>query len=63
MRLMGICNKESMRLIKSAISDGWKGRLGLHKTYRPGFNIHNEKPENPNLYLKLYRKLKGSSAN
>lgn len=63
MRLMGICNKESMRLIKSAISDGWKGRLGLHKTYRPGFNIHNEKPENPNLYLKIYRKLKGSSAN
>lgn len=60
MRLMGICNKESMRLIKLAICDGWKGHLGLHEIYKPGFKIHNEIPENPNLYLKLYRKLKGS---
>lgn len=59
--LMGIYNKDSMLLIKSAIFDGWKGHLGLHKTYRPGYSIHNTIPENPNLFLRLHRKLKPSS--
>lgn len=61
MKWMGIHGKESMRLIKSAISDGWKGRLGLHKTYKPGFNIHCEYPKDPNLLLRLYKKFKASS--
>jgi len=60
LRWMGIYNKVSMQMIKCAISDGWKGRLGLHSVYKPGFKIHNTIPENPNLLLRLYRKLKSS---
>lgn len=61
LRWMGIHNKESLRLVKNAIRDGWRGNLGLHKIYKPGFKIHNVIPENPNLLLKLYRKLIPSS--
>lgn len=35
--LTGRINKESVKLMKEAVWDGWRGNLGIHNVYKPGF--------------------------
>lgn len=37
--LTGRINKKSIKLMMTAVWDGWKGNLGIHDLYKPGFKI------------------------
>jgi len=52
---MKIYNKDCIVMMKTAIKDAWKGRLGLHPIYKPGFFVVNNIPTHANWYRKVYK--------